>query len=68
MERIDYEGGTGPRFMLLVFTRDDIGSCASMAATLVSPLYGPGLAAFGESNEKPGFSPRSFGSGPMAGG
>jgi hypothetical protein len=41
MERIGYEGGTGPRFTLLVFTKDTHKLVRKYGGDEIAPLYGP---------------------------
>jgi hypothetical protein len=55
MERIGYESGTGPRFTLLVFTKDTHKLLRKYGGDPVSPLYGPQARQLRRQERKAGF-------------
>lgn len=55
MEQISYEGGTGPRFMLLVFTQDTHQLLRKYGGDPVEPLYGPQARRLRREQRKAGF-------------
>ena len=55
MERISYEGGTGPRFTLLVFSKDTHELVRKYGGDPVSPLYGPQARQLRREQRKTGF-------------
>jgi hypothetical protein len=54
IEQIDYEGGTGSRFTLLVFTKDH-QLVRKYGGDPVSPLYGPQARRLRQEQRKAGF-------------
>ncbi len=55
MERIDYEGGSGDRFILLIFTRGTHQPIRRYGGDPVSPLYGPQARRLRKERRKAGF-------------
>lgn len=55
MERIDYETGTGDRFMVVVFTREAHRPVRRYGGDPVSPLYGPQARRLREQERKAGY-------------
>lgn len=58
MERITYEGGSGDRFILVVFTADDHRPLRKYGGDPVAPLYGPQARRLRRQERKAGFLTR----------
>lgn len=55
MERIDYEGGTGARFVLVVFRGTSHEPIRKYGGDAVAPLYGPQARRLRKEQRKAGF-------------